>query len=186
MCLYASNGTLIWDRDDVEIPGGAGTSIPALQPGKFLTNDGALYLWQSIIQVPDPTGQAGKIVGTDGTNPLWLSISSLNIPSITVGSGSAQLGTLLIQWGTDNLPASGSVTSNKTVTFPTAYSSAPAGFAIAVTNSQPAGPVVCYLTSQPTITSMSITGDIAEGNAGGANFTQAAPFNWIAIGQKTS
>lgn len=182
--LYDANATLIWDRDDVEIPGGTGTSIPSLQAGKYLTNDGALLLWQAIIQVPDPTGQSGKILGTDGVNPLWQSISSLNIPSFSAVPGGFQAGTLLIQLGSDSLPASGTVTSVKAVTFQTAFSAAPNAIAIAQGNSQPAGPVVMYQTSAPTVTGASFTGDIAEGNAGGANFTQPAPFQYIAIGTK--
>ena len=65
-------GATIWTRDDVEIPGGLGSStLPAFVAGYFLTNDGAVASWAAIRQLPDPTGNSGKQLGTDGTIFIW-------------------------------------------------------------------------------------------------------------------
>jgi len=180
--LYTSADVLVKEIDPVEPSGGATQNIPALVTDYFLTNDGANLLWAAIRQLPDPTGQSGNLLTTDGVNYLFQSIAALNIPTITTTATSLTIGDTLFQWGTDTMPASGSVTSVKAVTFGTPFSGLPAVMCIAKTNSQPAGPVVCYLTSDPTSTGFSVTGDIAEGTSSGANFTQPAPFNWMAMG----
>lgn len=68
---YDSLGVKQGEADDVSIPGAGGLTIPALETGKFLTNNGAVLLWSEIREVPDPTGQGGKVLGTDGEVLLW-------------------------------------------------------------------------------------------------------------------
>src|SRR3989304_1853639 len=55
MRLYDAASVLIGEADNVELPGGAATSLPAFVAGKFLTNDGAVLSWATIREVPDPT-----------------------------------------------------------------------------------------------------------------------------------
>lgn len=55
------------------VSGPVGIPDPALQAGKFLTNDGTVVFWEAILQVPDPTGQPdGNVLTTDGAgNIAW-------------------------------------------------------------------------------------------------------------------
>jgi hypothetical protein len=114
--VYAADDTLISDDDDVEIPGGDGATIPALEAGKLLSNDGAVLEWTDIIQPPDPTGHSGKILGSDGEDYVWKDDGS---PSVS-GNG-AQMGSLLIQTGTVTVTASHATTASKSFTFPTKF-----------------------------------------------------------------
>lgn len=87
-----------------------------------------------------------------------------------------------IQWGSDTAPASGTYTTNKSVTWPSAFQTACKAWAIAVTASQPQGPVVCYLNSPETVTGATFTFDVAEGNGASGSSMRAVPFNWFVIG----
>lgn len=126
--VYDSLGVKQGDADDVGIPGDAAASIPALETGKFLTNNGAILLWSTIREVPDPTGQANKILGTDGTNLLWVvrpadgstpTVPPLPVDGIVQTSDSVTIGKIMFQFGTGTAPASGGRTTSVGVTFPT-------------------------------------------------------------------
>jgi hypothetical protein len=184
--LYDANDTLISEADDVEIPGGTGTSIPALASGQFLTNDGSVLAWDSVRQVPDPTGSADKILGTDGTNLVWQAAPVAPTAPITTATDSVQFGTTagkawLIQKGTATGPASGTYTITKAVTFPTAYAAVPF-VSICVETSYSGGPVVWYFASAPTTTGFSVTFDVAEGNSSQSTMNSDVPFAWLAQG----
>lgn len=185
--LYASDGTLISDRDNIEIPGATDQSIPALEDGQFISALGGVLIATDILQVPDPTGQSGKIQSNDGFNPIWIPIPAAPEAPITVGSGKVQFGStdgkaMLIQWGTDTAPASGTVKSTKAVTFPTAFNSTPVVVLQMNSDSQPGGPVVAQLSGAPTSTGFTGTFDIAEGNSSQSTFVNDAPFSWVAYG----
>jgi hypothetical protein len=167
--LYASDNTLVAERDDVELPGGSGTAIPALQAGKFLTNDGAVLQWADVLQVPDPTGQANKILSTDGSALFW--IAQPTIPTLPEGGLSQtgnviQIGTKIVQLGGGTAPASGTHNTQVSVTFTKTMSSCDH---VDVT------PTVTPITSKgfapiPTVTARSGTGftvsfDINESTA---------------------
>jgi hypothetical protein len=64
-------GAVLVTLDDVSGP--VGIPDPALQSGKFLTNDGTVVFWEAILQVPDPAGQPdGNVLTTDGaSNIAW-------------------------------------------------------------------------------------------------------------------
>lgn len=190
--LYASDDTLIAEADDVEVPGGTGAEIPALVDGYFLTNNGALMLWAPIIQVPDPTGQSGKQLGNDGENLIWepkptapeaptLDVAVTDT-SLRVGDG-VDATKMLVQLGSDSAPATGAYSTSKTVTFPTAFSTAPKVFVMPTSQSQPGGPVVTELSSAPGTASFTVTFDVAEGGSK-ANMVNPVPFDWLAIGTK--
>ena len=183
--VYAADSTLIQDRDNIQIPGGSGTAIPALVAGQFLTNDGSVLAWNAIRQMLDATGQSGKVLGSDGTDPVW--VAPLAQPNTTASGNSVKLsdGThaVLIQWGTDSAPASGSHTTGQNITFPTAYTSAPfvaVSRGGAMTSSGFNGVAGAQ---SPTATGFFANFDINVDNANSAfNITSAIPFSWIAVG----
>lgn len=184
--LYAADGTLIDEADDVQIEGGNGTAIPALVPNQFLTNDGATMQWGDVRQVPDPTGNSGKVLGNDGAVLTWQAPPAAVTPDITITANSMQVGAsgspkFLIQAGSDSAPASGTVKASKSITFAKAFSTLLHVSITPTSNSQPGGPVVAYTTAQ-TPTGFTVEFDIAEGNASSANFVNPAPFTWVAFG----
>lgn len=194
--LYAADGTLIAEKDDVELPGGAGTTIPALVSGKFLTNDGATLQWDSIEQVPDPTGQANKVLSTDGTNLIWIDKptngSSGANANVTVGASSLKVGLAtgdlsLFQAGSSSAPASGSHTTSVSVTFPTAFKSV---VAVIVTPTGSGYATAGYLAIA-SVTTKSTTGFTVAFNSNssdGSNgsFINPVPFDWFAFGTVAS
>lgn len=180
--LYTAANLLVFDRDNVQVPGG-GLTIPALVNGYFLSTDGSVLIWQPVRQVPDPTGEAGKLVGSDGTNAIWQTLASLNIPTATLTAGKMVLGPFLIQWGIGSAPSSGTTTTSQAITFGQPYSATPAVMV------QPTG--VSSLSGAwsaiPTPLGPSASGFTAYFNSnstipGTGNFTSAQPFNWIALG----
>ena len=75
---YSSAGVKQGEADNVLIPGGTGAAvIPALQSGKYLTNNGSVYLWSTIREMPDPTGQDGKVPVASGGGYLLQSPTSV-------------------------------------------------------------------------------------------------------------
>lgn len=123
--LYDQDNTLIDEADNVEIPGGTGTTIPALVDGWFLTNNGSLLLWAPVAQLPDPTGQSGKVLGTDGENYVWIAKPADGAPgedatNVTDSATGFTVGDFMVQTGTGSFPSSGAQSSSVTVTFPTA------------------------------------------------------------------
>jgi hypothetical protein len=127
--LYAADGTLISDVDNIQIPGGTGTTIPALVSGQFLTNDGAILSWEQIKQLPDPTGSANKILSNDGSNFIWVAkpadgksaAVTVTPTKATIGDGSSTQDVFVVQSGTDTAAASSTHTTTKAVTFATPF-----------------------------------------------------------------
>ena len=71
--LYSSADVLIDEADNVEVSGGASSTLPSMtgNSGEFLTNNGVSASWTTVIQVPDPTGHAGEYLTNDGTTASW-------------------------------------------------------------------------------------------------------------------
>ena len=194
--LYDADGTLIDEADDVEIQGGSGTAIPALEAGKVLSNDGAVLQWLEMLQVPDPTGSSGKILGNDGANPIWQDPPAPPPapadPDIVVGTKSLRVGItsdankFLIQAGSSSAPASGTATTSQAVTFPTEYSTLLGVFPVITSTSYSS---VGFFAA-PAVTGKSTTGFTFNANVsahqGGsghdANINSAVPFDWVAFG----
>jgi len=184
--VYAADDTLISDDDNVEIPGGDGAAIPALEAGKVLSNDGAVLQWLELVSPPDPTGQGGKILGSDGTSLVWQDPPEDPEVPLTVGTASLQAGNtnskaFYIQAGTSTAPASGTFTTSKAITFAKTFATV---LHVGVTplTVQPGGPVVPYLTSAPTTGGFTAVFDVAEGANANNTIASDIPFSWFAIG----
>lgn len=191
--LVDADSTLISDADDVEIPGGAGTAIPALSAGKFLTNDGAVLSWADIIQPPDPTGQSGKVLGTDGANLFWQAPPTpvdgtsdvvVSATGVSINDGTKKI---LIQTGTATAPNVGGRDTSISITFPTAFSAEAmwvgvtpryAGTVSALGNA----PIPHLSTKSATGFSVTMSAGERDDTGSGFNFNAAIPFDWIAIG----
>lgn len=192
--LVASDNTLIADADNVAIPGGTGATIPAMEAGKFLTNDGSVYAWAAIYQLPDPTGSANKIVSTDGVNFIWIdppatpppAVSDVDVTAtgVTISDGTSKI---LIQTGTGTAPNVGGRDTNLAVTFPTPFNASPLFVGI---TPRYAGTVSALGNAPiPHVSAISATAFTAAFAAGerddtnsGFNFNTAITFDWVAIG----
>jgi len=192
--LYDVDNTLIAESDNVELPGGAGSGIPDLVDGYFLTNDGALLLWAPISQLPDPSGASGKILGTDGVNFIWQAPPATPPPAVSDIAISGNGGTfsdgdhkLQILQGTATAPNIGGRGTQVDVTFATAFTNTPAVFVIP----RFSGSVSAFANAPiPRISAVSATAFTAAFTAGelddsnsGFNFNAEIPFDWIAFGQ---
>lgn len=192
--LYDADNTLIAEADDVELPGGAGTGIPSLVDGYFLTNDGALLLWAPISQLPDPTGSSGKILGTDGINFIWQDPPATPAPAtsdihITGNGGTFSDGVLQLQIlaGTATAPLVGGRGTQLDVTFSKAFTANPTVLIIP----RFSGAVSAFANVPiPRVSAVSTTAFTAAFTAGeldddnsGFDFNAPIPFDWIAFGQ---
>lgn len=185
-------GTEIWTRDAYPFVA-PGLAIPALTgTTPVLTHDGVNLLWDERLQLPDPSGSAGYqvVVNGDGTDYIVQAIAALPeppAPEYDVSAGSIRIGTLLIQWGTDTVPAaSGAQTANKTVTFAEAFSATPYVVLPVLTNS--GGSTASGRFAALAATSLSTTGCTVTANVGEDDsqsqykMSNTTPFSYVAIG----
>ena len=182
--LYDAAGVLQSEADDVQVPGGTSQQIPPLEAGKFLTTDGALLLWDTIIQVPDPTGQNGKVLQSDGANAVWVALAAVAANAVlTFVAGGFKLsdGTtaVLVQFISGTVtPPSGTTTASQAFSFGTAFSSTPVAVATVRDRANPGGGIPAHF----------IQGLSAGGGAlvidtnGFNNIVNNVPFDIIAIG----
>lgn len=152
--LYDVDGVLISEADNVQVPGGATAAIPALEAGKFLTNDGALLLWDDVRQVPDPTGQNGKVLQSDGTNAIWAAMATVVANAeIEFVPGGFKLsdGTtaVLVQFGTVTVGASGSSTAGASFSFATPFSGTPVIVPVVNNRPNPGGGITAVMIESP-------------------------------------
>lgn len=186
--LRDGDGVVVWDRD-VDSGQGAGATIPALETGKFLTNDGSNLLWGDVRQVPDPSGSAGYVLATDGANLIWKAppeappaaeVTSVDRVVIKTGGDTDWQ----ILKGTGTAPASGLNQTTLAVTFANAFKTGtvPNVTITATPGTQPGGPVVSYLSTAPTAAGFTVGFDVAEGNSGQQNIVSPVVFQWIAQG----
>lgn len=187
--LYSSDAVLIDEYEDVEIPGGAGTTLPTLAIDELITSDGSVLVATTRREVPDPTGQADKVLSSDGTVLTWVAkpvdgaAGAAGVSDVTSSATGFTVGTNSVQLGDATCAASGTFKASDTVTFPVAFASAPRVFVLPTTNSHSA-PVVPELTSAPSATGFTVSFDIAEGSGGSSSVTNPIPYAWIAIGIK--
>ena len=187
--VFDSLGVKQGEADNVQVPGDSGQSIPALEAGKFLANNGAVLLWSGIREVPDPTGQSGKQLGTDGEAIFWepkLVIPEPPKPDWTTGTNKLQLGDVLLQWGTDTAPASNAKSTVKAATFGTAFAEAP--YFVAVTpilgTITPNGSLVCGTATNLATGGFTANFGLADDdNKSWKAINVTVPFRWFAIGK---
>lgn len=185
-------GTEIWTRDALPFvaPGLAIPSLTGTTP--VLTHDGTNLLWDERLQLPDPSGSAGYqvVVNSDGTDYLLQAIAEPPeppAPEYDVGTGSIRIGTLLIQWGSDTVPAaSGAQTANKSVTFPQAFSATPYVVTPVLTNSggsTASGRFAALAATSLSTTGCTITANVGEDDSQSQyKMSNTTPFSYVAIG----
>jgi hypothetical protein len=187
--LYASDDTLVWERDDVDIQGG-GTTIPALDSGAYLTNNGSVLQWLDILQPPDPTGQSGKVLSNNGTSLLWqaLATSSANaILTFVTGGIKISDGTTakLFLFGSDTVAANpSSPVASKAFSYGSTFTSAPQVFATINGSAGVANPGGGIPSSGVSSVGVSSALFNIDTNAFGStiNVTNPVPFFWFAVG----
>ncbi|VBB04974.1 Hypothetical protein LUCI_0180 [Lucifera butyrica] len=120
-------------------------------------------------------------VSFDGTADITISTDEYDKAHLFSANGYQELGNgLILQWGSSNLPASGTTVAAKTVTFPIAFPNACLqAFATAAGAVNTAsGYVPVMICGTLTATSASFGGD----SNGTVKFTNTPGFNWLAIG----
>lgn len=187
-----ADDVVIWTRNNVRASNAEDVTIPVLDADKFLSNNGTILQWRTVLQVPDPVGHADDILFSDGTIPFWgpapeapeLDIVIDNSPiTIQIGDGSDETKGL-IQAGTDTAPANpGGNNTTKAVTFNTEYSATPVVQVMPTSRSQPGGPVVAELTAV-SATGFTVSFDVAEGQVADQFIVNPVPFGWTAVGTK--
>jgi hypothetical protein len=162
---------------------GTGQTIPALVNGDFLTNDGSSLLWDTVLQVPDPTGEAGKTIATDGSLVFWQTPAT-DVP-ISGDSGSIVVGTTRIIWGNGTFPASGTNSASIVMTFSPAFSGTPYFIGVTANGQNPTAieGILATAAINPTMngfTAYADTGFAAIPNS--HTIINAIAFQWSAIG----
>lgn len=190
--LYASNGTLISEADDVSDPGGAGGSIPIPNEGEFLTGDGTQFLLQTLLLLPDPTGQDGKMVVASGAGYILQSPGEPPVPpepDIVVNDNGVEIGDggtekFLIQSGSVTIAATGTHRASTTLTFPVAFDTClHVSAQIATWSTTSFNATGTTSVTSKTGTSCSINYDVnIDDNNGGWNMINAVTIDWIAFG----
>jgi hypothetical protein len=190
--LLDSLGATIWTRD-VDSGVDDGLAIPALQSGKFLTNDGSTLQWDSIRQAPDPTGSANKILSTDGSDLIWIAQPAIPASPVATTDTSVKItgasSVILDQWGTASIPASGAQIATGTITFPVAYTAVPN---LQVTINKGSGVVAAGFIGDIGVSAVSTTGATISWDLGvddvksQYNLTSPLPIMWRAIGKVAS
>jgi len=184
--LKAADGTGIWTAD-IDAGAGAGAVIPALLTGRFLTNDGSNLIWADVLQVPDPTGSANRVLGTDGSNLIWVAMPTVPDLPVENFANRVKIGTLLIQWGASQAPATGQRQTSVAVPFPFAFSAAPYHVDITVTSTALVSSGVLAVDAVPTkdANGCSVQFDTNDFGNNASRFTNPVPFTWIAYGPTT-
>lgn len=137
MRLYDEDDVLQGEVDDLEVPGGAGQTIPVPDSGEFLTGDGTNFAVATIREVPDPTGNADKFLSTDGTDLEWVTGPADGADADNVGATETEshIGDVYTVRGSATGTSIGGRTQTVAVTFATAFTSTPTKVAITVTSS---------------------------------------------------
>lgn len=156
-----------------------------LVAGTFLGTDGSIGIWDSIRQMPDPTGSDGKVpVATGGTYVLQSFPTIPTQPVVT--DNSLQIGNIKQQWGAGSVPATGGAAiSNVTINFPTAYLSPPS-CQVSINRGSgvvPAGFIGCLGWSAST-TQLTVYFDLNITQTGSQyNLVSPVPISWLAVGK---
>lgn len=186
--LLDSSGAVIWTRD-VNDGVAAGLVIPTPLPsGQFLSNDGSVLQWSSVLQPPDPTGLDGYLLTASGSSYVLTAPPVIPTPNYSFGDNFTKVGTNLDQWGTQTMPASNSQSASMSFNFPVAYATVPV---IQVLIQKPGSIVTEGFTGIIKATP-STTGATVEWNTGiddtrtGLRLVSPFEFSWRAVGKVAS
>lgn len=188
--LKDADGATVWTRE-VNSQVQAGATIPALQDGEFLSNDGTNLSWQPILQVPDPSGSEGYILTVTGGQPQWVAPTEAEEFAITVSGSTMTVdgtgGKIRQLVGSATGTNAGGRTQTVTVTFSSAFSSTPGYIGCSLTN---ASQLATY-TNNPSwrVSSKSTTGFTVVWTMGEIDdsrsefdFNAGVQFDYLAIG----
>lgn len=183
--LRDGDGVVLETLNFIQSGESTGLAIPPLSANKFLTNDGSIMSWQSIIQVPDPTGMDGYILYNDGVGPYWAALPAVTIPDATSGAGFIKVGDYMHLWGTATVPASSSQISSVNFNYATAFIETPV---IVATINRGSGVVAAGFIGTIGATSTATTGSISwdlgvDDVRPQYNLTTSLPVNWHAVGK---
>lgn len=189
-------GVTIWTRNNVKADVGAGTAIPALSMGQFLTNDGSVLQWQQIVLLPDLAGTSGSILYSDGFIPYWGPPPAVPTPptpaiavtatSVSLDDGGTAPNKMLIQTGSAVTTGASGRLAQIAVTFPVAFSSTPVWVDVAVTTGSLSSfgnmPTHAITASSATGFTVKFTMSELDDSQSGFDYNANVPFNYIAIG----
>lgn len=195
-----SLGATIWTRDVV--PGGdSALTIPALETGEFLTNDGVNLLWQAIRQMPDATGSTGQIPVTNGGGANGYTLQDIPDftppdPEIAVTSTTFRAGVSTddtkywIERGTGSAPNSGTKFTSTTITFAEEFDALwHVDICVTTTSTTPAGELpthsVTGFTPGSSATGVTVNFNIPDDDSSSNHkFSTSVPFTWMAHGSR--
>lgn len=175
-----------------EVP--AGLNLPILNEGEVLSGDGTNYIAITPLFLPDPTGSNGYEVYTDGAQYLLRPTPPPPVvpePDVVVTATSARVGKTsdttkeLTLRGSDTAAQTGTVSTQKAVTFATPFSQRPHVQVLATNTQRSGGPMVPELIGAPTITGFTVLFTCAAGDVANAKVTAPIDFDYIAIGNVT-
>ena len=186
--LYDADDVKQGEADDVQIPGGDATALPVLGVGEYLTGDGSgNYIGVDISGslLPDPTGHPNEYLQTDGTDPFWADGPT---DGAAGADGADPIGDGDIQSGTVSVSSSGTKAASASVTFATAFASAPVvvctvkGSAPTSSGAYPKLSVTSISTTGFTVTGSTLTGGTSADNQAGSSITSGFDVFWQAVG----
>lgn len=184
--LRDSLGAVIWTRD-VSDGAAGGLTIPTPLPsGQFLTNDGSILSWASILQPPDPTGSDGYYLTANGGAYVLAAPPTIPTPNYSFGDNFTKIGTNLDQWGTGSIPASAAQIATGNITFPVPYLTVPN---LQVTINKGSGVVSAGYIGDIGVSAVSTTGATIAWDLGiddtrsQYNLTSPIPIMWRAVGK---
>jgi hypothetical protein len=202
MEVYDASSVKQGELDNMEVPGGAGQIIPIPDDGEYLSGDGTNFIAVSLDGklLPDMAGNANKILGTDGSLASWVAKpadGAAGVSDIVITSSSVKLsnGTnhSLRQFKAETVTGTGALEVTKSITFDTAYSSAPKVLVtVTGTNASAASNVEVHTrvsaisTTGFTVVFSNRTGGSSADLSGNGLLTGTVSFNWEAIGPTAS
>jgi len=189
--LKDQDANTVWTRDIVpEVAPGAAIPDPSGQDGKVLKSNGSILVYDTVREMPDPTGSAGEMVVVNSTGDGYITqpIPDAPEPDITVAADKVVIGgggslKKMELYGSGTAPISGTTSTSVAVNFATSFKAGTTPFVtITPTNAQGSGPFVPRTNGDPTSAGFTAVFDVAEGNSAGGNITTPPTFRWKAEG----
>ncbi|SDQ41891.1 hypothetical protein [Pseudoxanthomonas sp. CF125] len=195
--LDGDYSVVVYDEDDVVIdtfdlrsPTDNAAVVPVPGDDEYLGGDGTDFIPKTYRGMPDPTGLVGYVPVSDGETyvmtPLPEAPEAPTVP-LENTSGHVKIGTVMIQWGTDTVPAAASAkTANKAVTFSEAFSATP--YIVLPVNSSaggsaPSGAIPTLAYTSLSTTGCTITANIPDDDSNSNwKLGNTTPFSYVAIG----